>query len=123
MSWGLRYFVTGETTLVHPEQERFSRMYFDRRTFQVTADMMWAYSNNPKGFGNVVAPQIIVDRTLHSDRVKNVMEALGKEHNIPVEQLKSEARLIMDQMAGQLFSPLIRTLAYFFRKVYKNLYD
>lgn len=123
MSWGLRYFVSKEKTLIHPEQERFSRMYFDRRSFQITADVMWAYSANPKGILTNVAPQTIVDRTLHSDRVKKVMEELSSKHNTPIGQLKAEAKQIMDQMAGQLFSPVIRTLAYFFRKVYKNLYD
>jgi 1-acyl-sn-glycerol-3-phosphate acyltransferase/thioester reductase-like protein len=124
MSWGLRYFVTDEKTLVHPDLERFSKMYFDRRSFQVTADLLWAYNRHPRGISpSAHAPQLIVDRTLHSDRVKNAIATLSAQHNVPVEKLRTEARQIMDQMAGQLYEPVIRTLAYFFRKVYKNLYD
>lgn len=124
MAWGLRYFVTGEKTLVHPDQERFSRLYFERRSYQVTADLLWAYNTNPSGITpQTSAPQAVVDRTLHSTRVKNAIQKLAAEHKQPVDQLKAEARQIMDQMAGQLYAPVIRTLAYFFRKVYKNLYD
>ncbi len=124
MSWGLRYFVTGEKTLMHPDLERFSKMYFDRRSFQVTADLLWAYNRHPDGIAPVAAaPQTIVDRTLHSDRVKKAIATLSAQHNVPVEQLRTEARQIMDQMAGHLYEPVIRTMAYFFRKIYKNLYD
>ena len=124
MSWGLRYFVADEKALVHPDEERFSKMYFDRRTFQVTNDIVWAYSNHPSGITpSVSTPQTIVDRTMHSDRVRKVIAELSAEHNVSVTQLKAEAATIIDQMAGQLYEPVIRTMAYFFRKIYKNLYD
>jgi hypothetical protein len=43
----------------------------------------------------VHAPQTIVDKTLHSDRVKKVILQLSSQHKIPVEQLRNEARQIM----------------------------
>jgi 1-acyl-sn-glycerol-3-phosphate acyltransferase len=123
MSWGLRRYVADEKAQVHPDEERFSRMYFDRRTFQVTADLLWAYQTNARSTLAPLAPQLIVDRTLHSDRVRDAITHLSAAHNVSIDQLKLEARQIMEQMAGQLYGPLLRALAYFFRKVYKNLYD
>jgi hypothetical protein len=102
----------------------------------VTADLLWAYQTHPRGTIAPSAPQLVVDRTLHSDRVKRAIEQLSKvtdherhccsgclvdggwaqEHGTAVEQLKGEARQIIDQMAGQLYGPVLRTLAYFFRK-------
>eukprot|EP00028_Trichosphaerium_sp_Am-I-7-wt_P000585 CAMPEP_0168516180 /NCGR_PEP_ID=MMETSP0405-20121227/5251_1 /TAXON_ID=498012 /ORGANISM="Trichosphaerium sp, Strain Am-I-7 wt" /LENGTH=806 /DNA_ID=CAMNT_0008535847 /DNA_START=658 /DNA_END=3075 /DNA_ORIENTATION=- len=60
---------------------------------------------------------------LHSERVLDSIQRVSEETGESTETLNKRATQIMDRMASRLHMPVVRFMAYFFRKVWRNLYS
>ena len=60
---------------------------------------------------------------LNSSKVLSAIEEEAKTTNASKESIKHRAKKILDTMAGNFHMPLLRLLAWFFRKIYRMMYD
>jgi len=60
---------------------------------------------------------------LHSKRIRDAIQSVSTQKNIPLEAVEEQAKAIIDRMATRLHMPVVRTVAWFFRKVWRQMYD
>ena len=60
---------------------------------------------------------------LTSKKVKLVIESISRENNISKKSLELQSKKILETMRGDFHMPLLRFLAWFFRKIYRAMYE
>ena len=125
MCWGLNHYVLKSNADPHPDEERITPIYFERRWSSLLTDIYWAYSANPRiSLNPTIRPaEDALRLVLTSSRVSEAIEREAAKRKLPKETVKLQAKAILDQMGGDYYLPLLRLLAWFFRKIYRSLYD
>ena len=124
MCWGLNTYVIKDKSYSKPNEERLAPLYFERRFKSVFTDIRWACFNSinlnyvpTSKFGD------LYQNILTSKKVKLVIESISRENNISKKSLELQSKKILETMRGDFHMPLLRFLVWFFRKIYRAMYE
>ena len=90
------------------------------------SDIFWAFSTNPK-LENTIRwhkkPRQIKELVIMSPKVKAAIKSTSLSEGIPYSKAEQNAKAILDAMVADLHVTMVRVLAWFFRKVWKTIYQ
>eukprot|EP01094_Clydonella_sp_ATCC50884_P002152 TRINITY_DN11657_c0_g1_i1.p1 TRINITY_DN11657_c0_g1~~TRINITY_DN11657_c0_g1_i1.p1 ORF type:complete len:1182 (-),score=509.15 TRINITY_DN11657_c0_g1_i1:235-3780(-) len=118
--YGMKTHILKEQT-VYPLLDRSMPIAL-RRDFM--GDFWWA-STQSRGVNDVYKthpPEMLPALVLRVKRVRDAVMAEAERDGVPVKQVEDRAREILERMQGTIHMPVLRTQAYFFRKIYRHLY-
>eukprot|EP00211_Chloroparvula_japonica_P000283 CAMPEP_0119132420 /NCGR_PEP_ID=MMETSP1310-20130426/11825_1 /TAXON_ID=464262 /ORGANISM="Genus nov. species nov., Strain RCC2339" /LENGTH=1239 /DNA_ID=CAMNT_0007123053 /DNA_START=32 /DNA_END=3751 /DNA_ORIENTATION=+ len=119
--WGITHHVLKDHQFAPVAHDHKVVMFMGQQ--KPMSDFWWAYT------ASKFAPNLTMKKrdtravVLISKRVQDAIREEAQQKGVPLEQVTKRAQEILKMMAGELKMPIMRTEAYFWRKIYRNFYN